>query len=76
VTQVFVCSVWLHGGQPGCLSVMWQAILWKTEIYSLWCIWNSIPLRVSATWRGRAGYYNRDGWVRVQVWRVCQGIRL
>jgi hypothetical protein len=22
VTQVFVCSVWLHGDQPGCLSVM------------------------------------------------------
>jgi hypothetical protein len=22
VTPVFVCSAWLHGGQPGCLSIM------------------------------------------------------
>jgi hypothetical protein len=22
VSPVFVCSVWLHGGQPGCLSIM------------------------------------------------------
>jgi hypothetical protein len=38
VTPVFVCCVWLHDGQPGCLSIMRRAILRKTEIYSLWCM--------------------------------------
>jgi hypothetical protein len=68
---VLVCSVWLHGGQPGCLSSMWQAILWKANICLLWCMWNSISLCVSANWWSRAVYSKHDGWVPIQVWFMC-----
>jgi hypothetical protein len=44
-------------------------IICKTEMCSLGCMWNSNSLRVSETWRGRAGCYNRDG--RVRIYSKC-----
>jgi hypothetical protein len=76
VASVFVCSAWLDSGHPRCLSILWQAILRKTEICSLLCLWHWNTLRVSAVGWGRSGCSYRDGQVCFQMWRTCQNILL
>jgi hypothetical protein len=74
VTAVPVFSARPQGGHPGCLSIMRQAMLQKTKIYSVCWLWYPSALHVSVTWRGWAAFFNCDGWAPVQVQCVCQGI--